>query len=186
MSEPAFDVLRTKEQLGYIVYASKKRFAMNHLAISIVVQSSHKDAVYLDQRIEAFLESYREELASMPAETLAAFIQSVIEKLLEKPKNLSNETSAYKEEITNKTYLFDRKAKLVEKLRDPALINHAAVLKFFDESAGKGKHRRKFSTQFFGKHYSMPTEVPEGAVLVKDPAAFKASMALLPVQTYEP
>eukprot|EP00981_Chlorochromonas_danica_P009292 scaffold2602_cov177-Ochromonas_danica.AAC.13 len=159
ISEPAFDVLRTKEQLGYMVWATIKRLALNMLGLAFVVQSSHKDPIYLDGRIEAFLESYRAELASMSPETVQTFIQSAIDKLLEKPKNLNNEAGEYKEEIVNKTYLFNHKDYLVEKLRDPSVINHQSILAFFDDYVRAGSTKRhKFSSQFFGKHYSIPAK----------------------------
>jgi insulysin len=88
IKEAAFDQLRTKEQLGYIVFSSVKRIAQNILALSIIVQSSHKDPMFLDSRIEDFLLNYRETLVSMTNEKLQIFVQALVEKLLEKPKNL--------------------------------------------------------------------------------------------------
>ena len=55
LEEPVFNALRTKEQLGYIVQAG----AMSHyrmLFFSILVQSNHKDADYLEHRINELLE----------------------------------------------------------------------------------------------------------------------------------
>ena len=88
MSEPAFDQLRTKEQLGYIVFTGIKRLNQQYLALHLIVQSSHKDADFLDGRVEDFLLQYRTQLAAMPAEDFAANIAAVIEKLVEKPKNI--------------------------------------------------------------------------------------------------
>jgi insulysin len=53
ISEPCFDVLRTKEQLGYIVFSGVRR-SSGVQGLRIIVQSTRKPA-YLDQRIEAFL-----------------------------------------------------------------------------------------------------------------------------------
>jgi insulysin len=89
MSEATFDQLRTKEQLGYIVFTSLKKIAHNVLSLRIIVQSSHKDPVYLDGRIESFLSQYYEtDLLPMTEEKLTHFIDSFKEKMLEKPKNL--------------------------------------------------------------------------------------------------
>lgn len=54
----------------------------------MIVQSSHKDPVFLDGRIEEFLATYRQTIAEMSEEKLKTFVDAVIEKLLEKPKNL--------------------------------------------------------------------------------------------------
>jgi insulysin len=89
LTEEAFDQLRTKEQLGYIVFTGMKKIAQNMAAIHFIVQSNHKDALYLDERIETFLKTYYENtLLTMEQEKLTNFINAVKEKLLEKPKNL--------------------------------------------------------------------------------------------------
>ena len=88
MSEPAFDQLRTKEQLGYIVFTGLKRLNQQYLSLHIIVQSSHKDADYLDNRIEAFLQVYRDQLIALSEETFKENVNAVIEKLVEKPKNI--------------------------------------------------------------------------------------------------
>ena len=54
--EPAFDQLRTKEQLGYIVWGGVRCF-IGSLGIRIIVQSE-RDTVYLENRIENFLKDY--------------------------------------------------------------------------------------------------------------------------------
>ena len=88
MSEPAFDQLRTKEQLGYIVFTGIKRLNQQHLALHLIVQSSHKDADFLDTRVEDFIVNYRQQLVELSEEDFAANTAAVIEKLMEKPKNI--------------------------------------------------------------------------------------------------
>ena len=70
------------------MFSSAKRIAQNVLAVSIIVQSSHKDPIYLDSRIEDFLSTYRQTLVDMSDDKYESFVNGVIEKLLEKPKNL--------------------------------------------------------------------------------------------------
>lgn len=55
--EPAFDQLRTKEQLGYIVWGGLRCF-IGSLGIRIIIQSE-RDTVYLENRIESFLSEYQ-------------------------------------------------------------------------------------------------------------------------------
>jgi len=87
MSEPSFDQLRTKEQLGYIVNTASTSIG-RHLFLRIIVQSNSRDAAYLDDRIEAFIAQYREVLAAMSPNELQTNITATIEHLLERPKNL--------------------------------------------------------------------------------------------------
>lgn len=88
MAEPAFDQLRTKEQLGYIVNLSPSS-AGDVQSLRVIVQSNSRDPLYLESRIESFLEMYRTEvLAGMTQEYLATNIAAVVENLLEPPKNI--------------------------------------------------------------------------------------------------
>ena len=61
-------------------------------AVHIIVQSSHKDPHYLDQRVELFLTQFRGFLADCAREDplkLGTYLQAVSEKLTEKPKNIN-------------------------------------------------------------------------------------------------
>lgn len=88
LSEPCFDQLRTKEQLGYIVSVSHTKISQL-IALRVIVQSNHKDPEHLDDRIELFLTQYRETLSCMGSEDFKANVHAVREQLLEKPKNLN-------------------------------------------------------------------------------------------------
>ena len=57
LQEPAFDQLRTKEQLGYIVWTTSRRTPDGPSGLRIIIQSE-REASYLEQRIEAFLISF--------------------------------------------------------------------------------------------------------------------------------
>ena len=197
ISEPAFDQLRTKEQLGYIVYSAIKRLNSQYLALHIIVQSSHKDPDYLDQRIESFLVQYRQQLAAMAPEEYQAYVQAVIEKLVEKPKNLNEETEAYWHEIKSAMFWFPRRHVLAKVLRSEAFSTSAHVLEFFDRfiaatastSSSSSSSRIKFSSQFYGKscrYVKAQSVQPQQVVVVHDPSLFKRSMPLDPVPVYTP
>ena len=53
LMEPAYDQLRTKEQLGYVVLTDVRK-ARGTLALRFIVQGE-KPPEYLDERIESFL-----------------------------------------------------------------------------------------------------------------------------------
>ena len=94
LSEPCFDQLRTKEQLGYIVSVSHTKISQL-LALRVIVQSNHKDPEHLDDRIERFLVQYRETIVSMVSTEFQANVDAVREHLLEKPKNLNQVMLSY-------------------------------------------------------------------------------------------
>lgn len=210
ISEPAFDQLRTKEQLGYIVFTGLKRLNQQYLSLHIIVQSSHKDADYLDNRIEAFLHAYREQLIGLSEETFKENVTAVIEKLVEKPKNIEEviaffswtmcTTSALlklfnfvKEcdqlwtEVSNGMYWFGRKPTLAKALRSGA-VTQSSLLLFFDEFVGAcSPLRRKFSSQFYGKGKRYVNPVGSGAVeVVEEPVEFRRAHSLMPVPKFTP
>lgn len=95
LSEPAFNVLRTKEQLGYVVFCSGLTLTgFSEKGLRIVVQSE-KSASYLEERIEAFLDSMKEKLATMPVDEFAEHQRSLEKKWLEVDKNLDDEMVRY-------------------------------------------------------------------------------------------
>ena len=57
VQEPCFNVLRTKEQLGYIVFSGTK-VQTGMVGFRVLVQSE-RDPVYLEERVEAFLSSVK-------------------------------------------------------------------------------------------------------------------------------
>ena len=59
LKEPIFNTLRTQEQLGYIVNAAKTGLILVPL-YTITVQSSTYDADYLESRINAFFEAWKD------------------------------------------------------------------------------------------------------------------------------
>jgi insulysin len=106
LHEPAFDQLRTKEQLGYAVFTDV-RAPLTTTGIRFIIQSERTPR-YLDTRIEAFLASYGEILANMSVSEFEGHKRSSIVKCLEKPKNLDQESSQHWEQISDGFYDFDQ------------------------------------------------------------------------------
>lgn len=88
-SEPAFDQLRTKEQLGYIVQASP-RASIGFVGFQVLVQSE-RDADHIDSRIENWLVVFKEYLEKMSEEEFAKQRQSLVNRRLEDVKNMGEE-----------------------------------------------------------------------------------------------
>ncbi|KAH9857197.1 insulin-degrading enzyme [Lenzites betulinus] len=95
LSEPAFNVLRTREQLGYIVAASQWNLSGgSQTGVRIVVQSERAPA-YLEQRVDAFLRSMDEKLETMSAEEFQEHKSALQKRWREAPKNLGEEVNRY-------------------------------------------------------------------------------------------
>uniref|UniRef100_A0A915BTP0 Insulin-degrading enzyme n=1 Tax=Parascaris univalens TaxID=6257 RepID=A0A915BTP0_PARUN len=104
--EPSFDILRTKEQLGYIVFCSCRRECGNH-GLRLIVQGL-KDPKFVIWRVENFIYHMKEVMEKMSDEELRSHMESVATKRLEKPKKLKLLTDKYWKEVTDRSYQFNR------------------------------------------------------------------------------
>lgn len=113
--EPSFDQLRTKEQLGYVVWSGARPSATT-LGYRVLIQSE-RTPEYLESRIEAFLAKYKQDLADMSQEDFDKHKQSVIARKLEKMKNLTSETTRLWNYVMGEAYNFFQIDVDVEHLR---------------------------------------------------------------------
>lgn len=153
-AEPAFDQLRTKETLGYIVWSGGHSLK-GVLGYRVIVQSAQYSASYLDARIEAYLNKFRTILASMPTDRFDKHRTAVIAKKQEKDKSLYEEAGRHWHEITRHRYSFNRTDLEVAELQK---LTQDDLVAFFDTYVMvNSARRRKFSVQVFGKQWDPAT-----------------------------
>jgi len=122
LSEPTFDILRTKEQLGYVVGASKWTTpGDNEVGLRIVVQSE-RGPVYLEERVEAFLDYMKGVIERMTAEQFTEQKYGLERKWREVAKNLSEEASGHWAHIDSGYLDFIRRESLVVPNRKNSVI----------------------------------------------------------------
>lgn len=90
-STSSFNVLRTNEQLGYIVGSHGRRTLGGGWGLSVVVQGSVALPDRLEERIEAWLVSFRKELNDMEDKSISSEAKAVAAQFLEKVTKLSQE-----------------------------------------------------------------------------------------------
>jgi insulysin len=183
LREPAFNQLRTEEQLGYIVHTAIKTNGDNIKSWICLVQSDSFDPLHVDLRIEAFLDGFRSTLAAMSEEEFASNVDSVCQNLLEKNKNLGEESSKHWSVISNQTYRFQRLQEIAAEARGLELND---VLRFFDRYLlAQSPFRRKLSVQVFGKNHqdSLETDASpsDGVALIRQPHEFRNGQPLYPL-----
>lgn len=105
MHEPAFDQLRTKEQLGYIVFSGPRAFSATY-GFRFLIQSEMTPE-FLDSRIEAFLTRFVETLDKMSDSEFESHKRSLVIRRLEKLRNLDQESSRHWSQITSEYYDFE-------------------------------------------------------------------------------
>merc|ERR1711962_872943 len=142
-AEPAFDELRTKEQLGYIVWSGIRR-ANGTQGMRVIVQGD-KHPKYLDSRIEAFLNKMGDYLEELSEEDFIKHREALANRRLEKPKKLAHLTATWWVEITSNQYHFDRDQVEVAHLKQLTKQN---IIDFYKHwIASDAPQRRKLAVQ---------------------------------------
>ncbi|KAF9981491.1 Insulinase (Peptidase M16) [Modicella reniformis] len=199
--EPCFNQLRTIEQLGYIVHSDFCPYSGGTLGVRISVQSD-RDPIYVEKRIEHFL---RERIGSLFLKTMTETefqkqVQSLIQKKLEKHKNLKQESTAYWEQIKSGYYDFEEIQEDVQEMRKVTLEMMKTL--FQDSVSPDASYGKKLSVHI--RSLKLPPPPPplslssssssspgtdngekgddcvlrEGTVMIKDMVAFKAKLEL--------
>lgn len=123
-----------------------------------------------------------------------ANVQAVVDLIMEKDKNLSQETARHWDEVLCRAFFFDRDAK---EAAITSTLTPADLLEFYDRYfAPRGEGRRKMATWVHGNQF--PINGAEGAagdgeneregregrgvVMIHDYNEFKRSMPLLPLR----
>jgi len=180
-SSSAYSQLRTSEQLGYIVWSGAHRENGVH-GFRVIIQSDTKDPVILDERIEAWIESFEAEFISLSEEDFTKYLEGLIVQKLEKDKSLKEETTRWRSEIQ-----FPRSHKIDRAEAEAAaigILTKNKVLEFYKNYVAKGGSlRKKLSVQIFGKDHELPNQntLDPSTVFIKDITNFKRGSILYPV-----
>ncbi|XP_044595183.1 insulin-degrading enzyme isoform X2 [Cotesia glomerata] len=140
ISEPFFDVLRTQEQLGYIVFSGIRR-GNGVQGLRVIIQGD-RHPQYLEERIEAFIHSVQDQIVNMSEDEFNRHKTSLANQRLEKPKKMTTLSAIFWSEITNQQYNFDRANIEVAYLRT---VTKSQILDFYNETIKQSPQRRKLS-----------------------------------------
>lgn len=180
LSEPCFDTLRTKEQLGYIVFSGLGR-SVSVQGLKVLIQSD-KSPTNVEGRIDSFLKAFEETLCGLSEEQFKDYVESLAVKKLEKPKRLQQENSRYWSEILCKQYHFRRNVSEVEELRK---LTKNDVTEFYKQFISpESTSRKKLAVVILGKDAKslMEDDVPEKKTwdVIDDVLKLKSSLPLYP------
>ncbi|KAK7517072.1 Metalloenzyme, LuxS/M16 peptidase-like protein [Phyllosticta citriasiana] len=124
VDEPAFNTLRTKEQLGYVVFSGAVTH-INIIGFRVLIQSE-RTPEYLEERIDAFLNGIQKMIEDMPDEEFESHKEAVKNTRREKLRNLSQENSRFWTHICNETLDFhnaDEDVAHIEPLTKTDILN---------------------------------------------------------------
>lgn len=165
MTEPCFNTLRTKQQLGYSVSC------VNHLTCGVIAlgiavecQAQKFSIQYVDEQIEKFLQEMKDILYNMTEDEFDTLIDSEITLKRTEDSHLGEEASRHWHEILDQTYVFDRLEKEIAILKTLTL---KSVQDWFTEEY-LGDKQRKISFQVVGvKEDTRGSHSDDGDHLVK-------------------
>jgi insulysin len=209
----AYNQLRTREQLGYIVSVYIRKTAGGVWGLTVVVQSSSKSPEHLEERIEEWLRTFRQELEDMTPEAMAVEARAVVVQLLEEDTKLSQEVGTWWNEIvatqTNHermtTPAFDRLEKLADELSPvmeglPEITKNgsqrkspeelkARVLSLFDQFCSQdAPERRAMSSRVFSQtiksEYEASQKEPGVLSTYSDMRFLKEYLSTWPASSY--
>lgn len=194
--ESFFDILRTKEQLGYVVF-SKIQSSCGVSGVAFIIQSEYSTS-YLDGRIEAYIAWAEKYIEKMDDKEFEAEKNSLITKLLKKKKKLINLSVQYWSEITRHENFFKRSEAIADAVKK---LNKTEILQFFKlHLSHESAQRKKLSVHIVKSNPEQnaltPTYSAENAVellpnvqenpgkssvLIEDYAEFKKRKPLYPI-----
>jgi len=176
ISNPCFEELRTKQQLGYIVFSGNQ--TANHVsAMRFIVQSDSVPPEEVHRRIDAFLDQYRsQDLANLSDEEFETTRNGLLTKLTQKDQSLEAECNRHWGNIDAGNPLNQREL-IVGAVRE---LSKEDLTSFFDRFFGK-ETRRCFMVAAHGSRHSVTKD--EASVLYVDSDnlnEFKKDLALYP------
>ncbi|XP_076033223.1 nardilysin-like isoform X2 [Oratosquilla oratoria] len=146
MDEPVFDILRTREQLGYNVYCTNRNtFGIFGISITVNNQANKFSVCHVDRRIEAFLEEFIAKFESLTEEDISGYKETLTSMKETVDHTLREEMDRNWAEITCGEYLFSRLQKQIELIKNITRTSAVEWLKTL-----VGPKRRKLSVQVVG------------------------------------
>ena len=119
MERPAFDELRTKAQLGYLVSCKLKTDKISYIKLSV---QSIIDNKKVEELMNTFInEHFMNLLKTLDIKTFNLIKKSIYDSMMEKKNNLLEMANSYNSEIVVQEYIFDRQARVAKKLKEITL-----------------------------------------------------------------
>ncbi|KAM1254836.1 hypothetical protein ACFX14_029000 [Malus domestica] len=179
VEEPLFNQLRTKEQLGYVVECGP-RVTYRVYGFCFCVQSSEYDPIYLQGRIDNFINGLEELLDGIDDDSFDNYKSGLLAKLLEKDPSLTYETNRFWNQIIDQRYMFDQSKREAEELGS---IQKKDVIDWYKTYLQQSSPKcRRLAIRVWGCNTD-PREAepqPKSIQPIEDPATFKKSSKFYP------
>jgi len=169
---PFFYLLRTRDQLGYVVYASPHT-VLRRPGLKFLVQSPGLSVAQLRSRIETFLhEEFPPLLAAMSKEEFVQYRNGLINDILEKDNSLNERSHRYFKMLALKHYDFDYQQRLAEQV---SRIGKEELQAFYRQWIADARGGRLI-IEAYGKAHPEQEPVTEQEQLIEDVENFRRGM----------
>ena len=176
--EPAYNQLRTVEQLGYAVHAGA-RCTHGVLGYAVTVVSGEHGPAHLDARVEAWLAGFAGRLADLPAAEFEAHRAALAASKAQADRALAEEADRHWEAVGGRRYEFLGREADLDALAGLAQGDVAAL---WAQAIAPGPTRRRLAVHVCGAGAAaeLGHPPPPGSTLVEDLGEMKAGLALHP------
>ncbi|KAM9796044.1 nardilysin-like isoform 2-T5 [Syngnathus typhle] len=173
MEEPCFDFLRTKETLGYHVYATcRNTSGVLGFSVTVETQATKFSTEFVEAKVEEFLHSFGERLRALTEEAFSTQVTALIKLKECEDAHLGEEVDRNWFEVLTRQFLFQRLNMEISALKD---LTREDLLSWF------AKHRdsaRKLSVHVVGfgtEEGNPPRPEPDLACDLEAPASAATS-----------
>jgi len=158
-----FDILRTQQQLGYVVNMLARPTTKFSYLLGVVQSEYPVD--YVRSRIETFMEEHFKTIAeSLSEEEFQTCKGGLISELKMKPKNLYEEACRFLGAIYDRSFDFTRRQRSIEFLEGKASVEEAK------KALAELAKAPRFYTQVKKTNPKEDKALPEGASIPEDPS----------------
>lgn len=149
MEEKVFNILRTKEQLGYEVYCTfRNNFGILGFTITVHSSSAKFDTSFVEERISNFMQTFSQSLAMYKSDEFFKEREALIKSKSRIYDNLKQEVDHNFYEVLTEQFVFNRRWKEIEYLNKVSLKEIQSILSSITK---KGSDRnRRLTIQILG------------------------------------
>jgi len=161
IANPVYDTLRTKEQLGYVVFGGM----MQHLSVlelRVIVQGEKEAPDPIDGKIEAVLDSFTQSLQKISDGEFHKWKASLRSSISKDDQNMGQEADRFWAQIYTDGHCFNKKEMALSFL--DSFDTKADLAKEFEFFRG---HNKKVSVRLFGTNTTKFIQKPEKLTGVK-------------------
>ncbi|XP_013911896.1 PREDICTED: nardilysin [Thamnophis sirtalis] len=150
MEEPCFDFLRTKQTLGYHVYATcRNTSGILGFSVTVATQATKYNSEVVDKKIEEFFLCFEEKLKNMTEESFKTQVTALIKLKECEDSHLGEEVDRNWTEVVTQQYLFDRLVREIDALKS---LSQSELVDWFQIHRHKERKVLSVHVVGFGVH----------------------------------